>query len=95
MMPRPPAEVSSLRNTIMPEVYAITAEHQRRVNDAEDQPLDHDENALLDCISALAMHSADLITVLAAGGVPKAMVHRVAITLATDAAEVARRVRPQ
>lgn len=93
---RPPSsEVSSLRATIMPEAYAVCAEHQRRVNDAEDQSLDDSGVTLLECIMVLAMHSSDLITCIGEGQLPKDMVHRVAITLATDAAEVARRVRPK
>lgn len=96
VIPQPPlSETASLRATIMPEMYAMTAEHQRRVSDPEDKPLDGTEVTLLECVSVLVMHSSDLVVTLAAGQLPKDMVHRVAITLAADAAEVARRVRPK
>lgn len=92
---KPSGEEISLRKTIMPEVYEATAEHQRRVNDPEDQALDSDDTSILDCVSALAIHSGELIAIIASGDIPKRMVHRLATILATDALEIARRVRPK
>lgn len=88
-------EVQSLRDTIMPEVYAISAEHQRRVNDQEDMPLDDPCTTLLECIASLTQDCASLVAYISGDGYAVEIVHRVAITLATDAAEIARRVRPK
>lgn len=88
-------QVVSLRDGIMPEVYAITAEHQRRIADPEDMPLDDTCEPLISCVAAVVAASAHLVSAITSDMFPSHEVHKIAITLATDAAEIARRVRPK
>jgi len=87
-------QVASLRDGIMPELYAISAEDRRRTEDPEDAPLDSEEHSTF---SSAQQTIADFGIAMSTYGAPlvnDSVLYSLMIALATDAAEIARRIRP-
>lgn len=91
----PQADTSSMRDTLLPELYAVSAEDARRASDSQDQTLDHEDVSAVDGIRQLALEAGIAISAYSNSEIDVQHQYRTLVSVATDALEMARRIRPK
>lgn len=86
---------STVRNTLLPELYAVSAEDNRRLSDPEDEVLDHEDYSYYDAVRILTLNFGIAVAAYMSEEINTEHQYRTLITVATDTLEMARRIRPK